>query len=302
MRRPGSPAWRSAPLGLKTVVAQVMKSEAAGKFFECLDMIHGPPPTWPVVTGVSLFHCSGIAAVICPAGMCSVWSNTPCAYQAGPGIMSTLSSAPPYFLAKSGVNTLSGGTVPFLINGSSKLAISVQWLSVELINSLPPSGAAAAGTGRPRGRSSGRRTRRLVADDVAGVLGGDLLAERRPLLPRRGRGVAELVHQLLVDPEHHRREVVLDADLRTVDRALCRRCRRPLARDVAEMWPVSGSAKLNGFCDIQIGSLTCSLKMTSGQPRRSGSTSWILVCRDVAPLPSPSKVTILRFTPGCATP
>ena len=29
-------------------------------------MIHGPPPTWPVVTGVSFSHVSGGAAVICP--------------------------------------------------------------------------------------------------------------------------------------------------------------------------------------------------------------------------------------------
>ena len=92
-------------------------------------MIHGPPPTWPVVTG-SLFHCSGAAAVICPAGMCSVSRKREVAYQLGPGIIRTLSSAPPYFLAKSGVNTLSGGSAPFLISGSSRLAISVQCVSV----------------------------------------------------------------------------------------------------------------------------------------------------------------------------
>ena len=68
-----------------------------------------------------------------------------------------------------------------------------------------------------------------VPDDVAGVLGGDLLAERRPLLPGRRNRVAELVHQLLVDPEHHLGEVVLDAVLRAVDRALGGRGRRPLA-------------------------------------------------------------------------
>ena len=126
----------SVPVGLNTVVAQVTKSAAPLRLVECLEMIHGPPPTWPVVTGVSLSHCSGVAAVICPAGMCSVSSNSACAYQAGPGIMSTLSFAPPYFLAKSGVNTLSGGTVPFLISGSSMVATRVQCASAELISQL----------------------------------------------------------------------------------------------------------------------------------------------------------------------
>jgi hypothetical protein len=105
---------------------------------ECFEMIQGPPPTWPVVTGVSLSHCSGAAAVICPAGMCSVWSNSDCAYQLGPGINRTLSFAPPYLRAKSGVNTLSGGTEPFLITGSSSWATRVQCESVELIRSLLP--------------------------------------------------------------------------------------------------------------------------------------------------------------------
>ena len=51
-------------------------------------------------------------------------------YQVGPGMSSTLSLAPPYFLAKSGVKMLNGGRVPFLISGSTKLAISVQCESV----------------------------------------------------------------------------------------------------------------------------------------------------------------------------
>src|SRR6266545_2105660 len=59
-----------------------------------------------------------------------------------------------------------------------------------------------------------------VPDDVAGVLGGDLLTEVRPLLPGLRNRVAELVHQLLVEPEHHLRQVVLYAVLRAVDRAL----------------------------------------------------------------------------------
>src|SRR6266536_158145 len=105
-----------------------------GGGLERRELIHGPPPTWPVVTGVSLSHCSGAAAVICPAGMCRVWSNRACEYQLGPGISRTLSSAPPYFLAKSGVNTLSGGAVPFLINGSMWLAIRVQCDSFVLMS------------------------------------------------------------------------------------------------------------------------------------------------------------------------
>ena len=58
--------------------------------------------------------------------------------QAGPGIIRTLSLAPPYFLAKSGVNTLNGGTVPFLMSGVSRLAISVQCVSEVLISSWLP--------------------------------------------------------------------------------------------------------------------------------------------------------------------
>ena len=101
-------------------------------------MIHGPPPTWPVVIGVWFSHCSGVAAVICPAGMCSVSRKREVAYQLGPGIIRTLSAAPPYFLAKSGVNTLSGGSAPSLISGSSRLAISVQCVSVALMVSWLP--------------------------------------------------------------------------------------------------------------------------------------------------------------------
>src|SRR4051794_13012146 len=100
-------------------------------------MIQGPPPTWPVVTG-SLSHCNGGAAVICPAGMCRVWSNRAWAYQFGPGITRILGSLPPYVLAKSGVNTLSGGTVLFLISGSSILVTRVQCSSAELIVRLLP--------------------------------------------------------------------------------------------------------------------------------------------------------------------
>ena len=100
-------------------------------------MIHGPPPTWPVVIGDSPFHCSGIAAVICPAGICSVPLKTSFAYQVGPGIIRTFGSSPPYFLAKSGVKMLTGGAVPFLISGSSRLAIRVQCESAELMRTLP---------------------------------------------------------------------------------------------------------------------------------------------------------------------
>ena len=66
-----------------------------------------------------------------------------------------------------------------------------------------------------------------VADDVAGMLLGDLRAERRPLLPRRRNLVAELVHQLLVDVEHLLGEVVLQADEAAVDGALRERRRGP---------------------------------------------------------------------------
>src|SRR4051794_19574654 len=99
------------------VVTHVTKSAAAGRVFECLEMIHGPPPICPVVMGASLFQRSGIAAVMCPAGIFSVPSNTSFAYQAGPGIIRTFESAPPYFWAKVGVKMFSGGVVPFLISG-----------------------------------------------------------------------------------------------------------------------------------------------------------------------------------------
>src|SRR5919199_5309325 len=64
--------------------------------------------------------------------------------------------------------------------------------------------------------------------------------------------------------------------------------------------PLTGAAKSNGFIAIHTGSLTCSLKMTSGQPLPDRFQSWILVCSVVAPLPSPSKVTILSLTSGWA--
>ncbi len=62
----------------------------------------------------------------------------------------------------------------------------------------------------------------------------------------------------------------------------------------------SGAANSNGFCAIHTGSWTCSLKMTSGQPLPVRFHSWILVCMVVAPLPSPSKVTMLTFCFGWA--
>src|SRR5689334_23146439 len=66
------------------------------------------------------------------------------------------------------------------------------------------------------------------------------------------------------------------------------------------MRPLIGAAKLSGAFAIQTGSLTCSLKMTSGQPWPVRFHSWILVCIVVAPLPSPSKVTMCRCTFGWA--
>src|ERR1019366_3027280 len=55
------------PDGLNMVVAHSTKLAAVARFVECLEMIQGPPPTWPVVIGVWFSHCSGIAAAICPA-------------------------------------------------------------------------------------------------------------------------------------------------------------------------------------------------------------------------------------------
>ena len=66
------------------------------------------------------------------------------------------------------------------------------------------------------------------------------------------------------------------------------------------MRPLIGAAKLNGGFAIHTGSLTCSLKMTSGQPLPVRFHSWILACNDVAPLASPSKVTMCTCTFGCA--
>src|SRR6266516_2397728 len=66
------------------------------------------------------------------------------------------------------------------------------------------------------------------------------------------------------------------------------------------MRPLIGAAKLNGGFAIHTGSLTCSLKMTSGQPLPVRFHSWIFVCSVVAPLPSPSKVTMFTCWFGCA--
>src|SRR5437764_14545771 len=66
------------------------------------------------------------------------------------------------------------------------------------------------------------------------------------------------------------------------------------------MRPLIGAAKLNGGFAIHTGSLTCSLKMTSGQPWPDRFHSWILVCSVDPPLLSPSKVTIFVWTLGWA--
>ena len=192
-------------------------------------MIHGPPPTWPVTTGDSFSHFSGDAAVICPAGRWRVSWNSDVAYQDGPGISRTLSFAPPYFFAKSGVNTLNGGTVPFLINGSMRLAIRVQCGSFALMRSLLALDLLERALVAPQVDPVAERVT-AVADDVTGMLRCNLLPECRPLLPRRRNGVAEPVHELLVDPEDDLGQVVLDAVLRAVDRALRGRRRRPLAQ------------------------------------------------------------------------
>src|SRR5690349_16726485 len=60
------------------------------------------------------------------------------------------------------------------------------------------------------------------------------------------------------------------------------------------------AAYSNGFLAIHTGSLTCSLKTTSGQPLPVRFHSWIFVCMVVAPLPSPSKVTTFTCWFGCA--
>ena len=114
------------------VVDHFTKSIAAAWFFVCLDTIHGPPPTWPVTSG-SLFHWSGSAAVISPAGTFRVPLKMSFAYHTGPGMSRILSLAPPYFVAKSAVKTLSFETTPLLTSGSSRLAMRVQCTSLALI-------------------------------------------------------------------------------------------------------------------------------------------------------------------------
>ena len=84
-----------------------------------------------------------------------------------------------------------------------------------------------------------------------------------------------------------------------VDGALRERRRGPAPEEVLREDALEVGAKSNGFCAIQTGSLACSLKMTSGQPLPVRFHSWIFVCIVVAPLPSPSKVTIFTFTFGC---
>ena len=58
------------------------------------------------------------------------------AYHTGPGMSRILSVAPPHFWAKSAVKTLSGGTTPLLISGSSRFAIRVQCTSLALIRTV----------------------------------------------------------------------------------------------------------------------------------------------------------------------
>ena len=58
------------------------------------------------------------------------------AYHTGPGMSRILSLSPPHFVAKSAVKTLSGGTTPLLISGSSKFAMRVQCTSVALIRTV----------------------------------------------------------------------------------------------------------------------------------------------------------------------
>ena len=86
-----------------------------------------------------------------------------------------------------------------------------------------------------------------VPDDVTRVLCRDLLAERRPLLPRRWDRVVELVHQFLVDPEHILGEVVLDAVLRAVDRALGGRRCRPLTEEILRDEALDRFGKVEGL-------------------------------------------------------
>ena len=88
------------------------------------------------VTSGSLPQRSGSDAVISPAGTLSVPPKMSFAYHTGPGMSRILSLSPPHFVAKSAVKTLSAGTVPFLISGSSRLAIRVQWMSPELIRTV----------------------------------------------------------------------------------------------------------------------------------------------------------------------
>ena len=117
------------------VVAHFTKSIAAAVFFVCLETTHGPPPTWPVTSG-SLFQRRGSAAVSSPAGTCSVPLKMSFAYHTGPGMSRILSLSPPHFVAKSAVKTLSGGTTPLLISGSSRFAMRVQCTSPELIRTV----------------------------------------------------------------------------------------------------------------------------------------------------------------------
>ncbi len=64
------------------------------------------------------------------------------------------------------------------------------------------------------------------AEEVAGVLGRELVAERLVLLPGLRHVVAELVEQLLVVPEQHRGEVVAKPVDRAVDGHRVERARR----------------------------------------------------------------------------
>ena len=94
----------------------------------------------------------------------------------------------------------------------------VVWSSEKSLENVSPSTRVDRCLSAPHvGQHRGERITDR-AQDVAGVLGRELLAERLVLFPGLRDVVPELVEQGLVVPEHHRRQVVADTVDVAVDR------------------------------------------------------------------------------------
>ena len=225
-RRPGSRA-PACPGSRSRWSPRSGTSVAALRFALCADSSHVPPPTLPTEGVESPGHCGIGAAAICPAGVLNVpWNNAP-PYHDGPGIIRILLAS---FLSKSELKTLLVARVWFWSNVSSSdrhpRAVLARGVDRDRLGCRDLVGAALAGPQVDLGREHVTGG----PDQVTGMLGGDLFAERLVLGPGRRDGVAPLLHQRGVVPEHGLRQVVAQAVERAVDHARVVGARAPSRR------------------------------------------------------------------------